>query len=54
METNILGLTDEEATFIRYRYDRVDPDNLLSGAAGMRFLRCVDVLEMLVRNDTKK
>ena len=53
MNNNILDLTEDEIEFIRFRYTHIDPDDLLSFAPGMQTLRNIDILETLVKYDTK-
>ena len=53
MNNNILELTENEIAFIKFRYAHIDPDDLLSYAPGMQTLRNIDILETLVKYDTK-
>jgi len=53
MNNNILDLTENEIAFIKFRYAHIDPDDLLSYAPGMQTLRNIDILETLVKYDTK-
>ena len=53
MNSNILDLTENELAFIRFRYPHIDPDDLLSYTPGMQTLRNIDILETLVRYETK-